>query len=105
MEKIDIRQSLDADMPPLERLYPAAFPDEDLLPLVRHLLMHEPGILSLVAETGDGLTGHILFTPCGITDSGTRAALLAPLAVAPACQRQGIGTALIHEGLKQLKSA
>jgi len=105
MHKIKIRQSLDTDMPAIERLYPAAFPDEDLLPLVRHLLMHEPGISSLVAEAGQTLAGHILFTLCGISGSDIQAALLAPLAVAPGHQRQGIGTALIREGLQQLRSA
>jgi putative acetyltransferase len=102
MDKIKIRQSLDTDMPALERLYPAAFPDEDLLPLVKHLLLHEPRILSLVAQAGEHLAGHILFTLCGITDSDIQTALLAPLAVAPMHQRQGIGTALIREGLQEL---
>ncbi|WP_339763998.1 hypothetical protein [uncultured Hoeflea sp.] len=60
MHKIKIRQSLDTDMPAIERLYPAAFPDEDLLPLVRHLLTGEPDILSLVAEAGQSIAGHVL---------------------------------------------
>lgn len=102
MDKIEIRPGLDADMPAIEQLYPAAFPDEDLLPLVRHLLMHEPRILSLVAEAGQHVAGHILFTLCSISGSDNQAALLAPLAVTPEYQRQGIGTALIREGLKQL---
>ena len=105
MHKFDIRHSHATDMPSIERLYPSAFPDEDLLPLVRHLLTHEPGILSLVAECGDNLSGHILFTLCSTSGTDTKAALLAPLAVSPDCQRQGIGTALIREGLQQLRSA
>lgn len=110
MHKFDIRHSDTADMPSIERLYPAAFPDEDLLPLVRHLLTHEPGILSLVAQaensgSGQPVTGHILFTLSSISGSDIRAALLAPLAVAPHCQRQGIGTALIRKGLQDLASS
>ena len=102
MHKINIRQSRPDDLPSIERLYPAAFPDEDLLPLVRHLLMHESGIRSLVAEAGQTLAGHILFTLCSISGSDIRAALLAPLAVAPEQQRKGVGTALIREGLRLL---
>lgn len=104
MDKIKIRQSLDTDMPALERLYPAAFPDEDLLPLVKQLLMHEPRILSLVAQAGEHLAGHVLFTLCSLSDTDIQAALLAPLAVAPVHQKQGIGTALIREDLQQLGS-
>ena len=105
MHDIDIRHSVDADMPSLERLYPEAFPDEDLLPLVRHLLEEEPGILSLVASADGSLAGHILFTICGVTDNEQSVAMLAPLAVAPKWQRQGVGTALIRDGLKRLEQA
>ena len=105
MHDIAIRRSRGGDMPSINQLYPDAFPDEDLLPLVGQLLTEEPDILSLVAESDQAMAGHILFTLCGMTDSDTRAALLAPLAVAPECQRQGVGTALIREGLKQLQSA
>lgn len=90
-------------MASIERLYPAAFPEEDLLPLVRQLLTEDPGILSLVAEAGEATVGHILFTLCGISGSDAKAALLAPLAVAPEWQRKGIGSALIREGLSRLK--
>lgn len=52
--------------------------------------------LSLVAEIGGELAGHILFTKAQV---GTKDVLvLAPLSVRPKFQRQGIGTALIAEG-------
>lgn len=104
-QTIQIRHSRPDDLASIARLYPQAFPDEDLLPLVRHLLTQEPDILSLVAEAEQSLSGHILFTICGLTGTDVRAALLAPLAVAPAWQRQGVGTALIRESLRQLQSA
>lgn len=103
MHAIDIRQGQPDDMASIEKLYPAAFPEEDLLPLVRQLLAEEPGILSLVAEAGDAMAGHILFTLCAMTGSDARAALLAPLGVAPQWQRKGIGSSLIREGLNRLK--
>lgn len=103
MHGLEIRDSRDSDLPAIDSLYPRAFPDEDLLLLVRRLLAEEPGTFSLVAVGGGSLAGHILFTPGAITGSTFRAALLAPLAVAPEWQRQGVGSALIREGLSRLK--
>lgn len=55
--------------------------------------------LSLVAEQGGKIVGHILFTKVQI---GTQQALaLAPLSVLPEYQRQGIGSALISKGHKR----
>ncbi|MDP2118973.1 MAG: N-acetyltransferase [Hoeflea sp.] len=110
MPEIEIRESRPEDLAALEALYPAAFPDEDLLPVVRALLASEPGILSpgilsLVASVDDELTGHVLFTPCGLSGSPARLAMLAPLAVAPQWQRRGIGKALIRDGLDRLEQA
>lgn len=60
--------------------------------------------LSLVAKD-DGIVGHILFTP--VTVSGPERTVtgmgLAPAAVAPDRQRQGIGSALIERGLATLR--
>jgi len=55
---------------------------------------------SLVAEKGGQVVGHILFTDLPIlTDAATVSALaLAPLAVSPAFQRRGIGSALVRRG-------
>jgi putative acetyltransferase len=104
-ENFDIRESVSDDGPAIEKLYPAAFPEEDLLPLVRQLLREDTGVLSLVAIAGDDHAGHIIFTICGIDDKPDRVALLGPLAVAPARQRQGVGSALIGAGLQRLKGA
>ncbi len=62
--------------------------------------------LSLVALRGDAVVGHILFSPIHIERDGNdvpaiaRALALAPMAVRPAYQRQGIGSALVRAGLK-----
>ena len=50
-----IRLSTRTDMPQIETLYPAAFPDEDLLPLVTDLLDLPEGVLSLVATVDDSV--------------------------------------------------
>lgn len=57
--------------------------------------------LSLVAEFDDSLVGHILFSKIQIQDGVVAhpALALAPLAVLPEYQRQGIGSRLVAEGL------
>ena len=58
--------------------------------------------MSLVAEIDGEVIGHILFSRVAIiTKSGTVDALsLAPMAVMPDCQRQGIGSKLVEAGLR-----
>ena len=104
-DKLDIRDSLPDDVTSIEALYPDAFPDEDLLPLLRDLLREEPVVLSLVGIVDSALVGHVIFTTCGIAGRADTVALLGPLAVAPAWQRQGIGSALVHAGLRRLDAA
>lgn len=100
---VTIRESVPADARAIESLYPLAFPDENLLPLVRKLLLDPMGTLSLVAVVGSEIAGNVIFTPCSLDDGKTRAALLAPLAVAPDHQRQGTGSALVRAGLERLR--
>ncbi len=105
IEKIDIRESLADDVAAIEALYPKAFPDEDLLPLVRSLLEEESLVLSLVGMAGEVLAGHVLFTTCGLAGKTASVALLGPIAVAPDRQRRGIGGALVRAGLQRLNNA
>jgi len=104
-EKLGIRESAPSDAASIEMLYPDAFPDEDLLPLVRELLREKSVTLSLVAIVDQALVGHVLFTLCSVEGSSVKVALLGPLAVASDWQRQGIGGALIRKGLQLLKNA
>lgn len=63
-------------------------------------------ILSLLAFDENKAVGHILFTRVYINEMTTTQPLvhiLAPLAVLPEYQKQGIGGLLINEGLKKLK--
>ncbi len=105
IEKIEIRESLPNDITTIEKLYPEAFPDEDLFPLVRELQSDGSNALSLVATADNALVGHVVFTPCSIAGNTNMVALLGPLAVAPAWQRQGIGKAIVREGLQRLENA
>jgi putative acetyltransferase len=62
--------------------------------------------LSLVAvdENRAAVVGHILFTPVVVESHGGRVVGmgLAPMAVHPDCQRQGIGSTLVRHGLRIL---
>ena len=62
---------------------------------------------SLVAEEAGRVVGHILFSDLSIvTPHGVVEALsLAPMAVVPDRQRQGIGSALVREGLRACTEA
>ena len=104
-DDIDIRDSLPSDVSSIETLYPDAFPDEDLLPVVGELLREEAGVLSLVGVADGALVGHVIFTACGVAGSTEEVSLLAPLAVASARQRQGIGSALVRAGLRRVEYA
>jgi putative acetyltransferase len=100
-----IRDTGPADAVPLAALYPAAFPSEDLWPLVRALLQDNVAHSSLAAFHDGCLVGHVAFTICGIEGDHGQVALLGPLAVAPALQRRGIGRALVQAGLPRLAGA
>ena len=102
---LEIRESTRKDIAAIESLYPQAFPEEDLLPLVRDLLARPSLVISLVAVTDSEVSGHAAFTKCVISGSSVQTALLGPLAVMPLRQRQGIGSALVRAGLEQLRRA
>ncbi len=63
--------------------------------------------LSLVAEAAGVLVGHLLLSAIAIrTERGDVPALaLAPVAVLPERQGQGVGTALIEHGLERARAA
>ena len=59
--------------------------------------------VSLVAEMDGRVIGHIAFSPVTISDGTPDWYGLGPVSVSPEYQRQGIGKALIREGLAQLR--
>jgi len=61
--------------------------------------------LSLVAEIDGLVVGHIAFSPVSISDGTEEWHGLGPVSVRPDLQRQGIGKALIWEGLARLRTS
>ena len=59
--------------------------------------------LSLVAEAGEGIVGHIAFSPVRIDGRTVDWYGLGPVSVAPDLHGQGIGAALVREGLDRLR--
>jgi putative acetyltransferase len=61
-------------------------------------------VISLVAEDGGVVVGHVMFAPVLLAGHPLLKIMgLAPLAVAPEHQRKGIGSALVRTGLDQCK--
>ena len=100
---LQIRQTDESDLDDLLRVERAAFGQDAEAELVRNLLADPTArpLVSLMAFDDDRPVGHVLFTAARSGDA--EAALLAPLAVVPGRQNQGIGGKLIVEGLKLLK--
>ena len=104
---VTIRDERPDDVAAVRRVNELAFGQPQEADVVEALRRACPGLLSLVALDGDELVGHILFSPATIdlADGARRGMGLAPMAVLPARQRQGIGTMLVEAGLARLRQA
>lgn len=98
-----ITESTSADTQAIKTLLDQAFEQPDEGTLVEKLLKSDHFIpeLSLLAWNGETLVAYLLFTLMHIeTTAGLQPSLaLAPIAVSPSCQKQGIGQWLINHGL------
>lgn len=66
-------------------------------------LVEAAALLDLVAVEGAQVVGHVLGAPADV--GGTEVVAVAPLAVAPDRQGDGIGSALVHELLRRAEAA
>lgn len=106
-----IRAERPEDLPQIREVNRLAFGQADEADLVDRLRADGDVLVSLVALGTDGGTnggtngridGHILFSRlviAGADGAKIEAAALAPVAVRPDCQRQGLGSALIRAGI------
>jgi putative acetyltransferase len=109
---VEIRNETSADREAIRALVYAAFCGHP---------QHEPGsepveqrivdalrdagalTLSLVAESNGDVIGHVAFSPVAIAGASAGWYGLGPVAVRPDRQRQGVGAALIEDGLIRLR--
>jgi predicted N-acetyltransferase YhbS len=99
---VTVRAETSEDQEAIREVNRQAFGREDEARLVDSLRDGGYARVSLVAEEVGQVVGHVLFSDLPIvTQTGTLHALaLAPVAVLPDRQRQGIGSRLIREGLR-----
>lgn len=104
---VSIRPERPADSGAIRRVVEAAFPTAAEAHLVELLRAGGHLLISLVAEMDGAIAGHIAFSPVAIDGvAGEEIGVgLAPVAVHPDCQRQGIGSRLIREGLTACEGA
>ena len=83
----------------------AAFGTHTEATLVDVLRTSDDDFISLVAEFGNDVVGHICFSRVVIEGAAatTRVSALAPLAVRPHDQRRGIGSMLVASGLDECR--
>jgi putative acetyltransferase len=100
-----IRQESQEDYQAVYALNALAFGQSKEAILVDKLRIGEAFVpeLSLVATSHEKVVGHILFTKIHITPHNLVSLALAPMAVLPTYQRQGIGEELIRHGLQKAK--
>lgn len=100
-----IREALKADLPSVLSVERAAFGSDEEANLVDDLLNDPTArpLISLLALQNDRPVGHILFTTGRLEPKASLSiSILAPLAVVPDSQEQGIGGKLVEYGLRVL---
>lgn len=100
-----IRPEQAGDAPAIRRVHESAFPTPAEADLVDALRASGDQWLSLVAVDGWEVVGHVAFSPVTVGGEQASGVGLAPVAVHPDHQRQGLGTRLTTEGLAVCRSA
>ena len=106
--KVTLRSETDADASAITDLTVSAFKTLEISNhteqfIITALRAAKALTVSLVAEVDGRVIGHIAFSPVTISDGTRNWYGLGPVSVLPDYQRQGIGKALIQEGLSRLK--
>ena len=98
-----IREASPTEYAAIRAVLTHSFPTKDEANLVEQLRADGDVLFELIAANDIAIYGHVLYSRLAIERAGgaIRAAALAPVAVLPAFQRQGVGAALIQAGNAQ----
>lgn len=100
-----IRTATRDDADAVRSVHLAAFPEgeRELISEVAVDMLCETAVLSLVAEVDEAIIGHVAFSPVTSRDTTEHLGyILAPLAVSPTNQKQGVASQLIKSGVQHL---
>src|SRR5438093_8191051 len=99
---IVVRTETTEDHESVRRVNELAFEQPNEADLVDGLRANARPYISLVAVVDKQVVGHIFFSPVSVeSENGVFTAMgLAPMAVLPEYQNQGIGSQLVRDGLK-----
>ncbi len=102
-----VRAFEQSDTGAVSRLVKAAFGGDGEVALIETLRREGEMVCEFVAATPSEVVGHIAFSRLSMQSGGKglRAVALAPLAVAPAHQRSGVGKTLTRFALSALREA
>jgi len=103
---LTIRQETPEDIAAIRYVNEQAFGQNEEAELVEKLRNRAALSLSLIAVQKNEIVGHIAFSPVVIESeySSFEAIALAPMAVLPAYQQQGIGRQLVRAGLEECRN-
>jgi len=103
-----IRLAQETDLVSILKVIETAYSDEEnkvIMNFVQELSSENtsPSIKSLVAEVDNQVIGYVSYSPIYLkSDTNITGYILAPLAVSPEHQKQGVGSNLINAGIDML---
>lgn len=105
-----IRPETEADIEAITEITRLAFENHPFSRNTEQFIIHalrraDALTVSLVAEIGGAVVGHIAFSPVTLGDGSEKWYGMGPISVRPDYQRQGIGSRLVSEGLGLLRDA
>ena len=86
----------------IRRVVDEAFDDTDTSPIVDAIRASDRFVpaLSLVAVSDGHIVGHVMSSYVDLVPVNRRVLQVGPVAVVPSRQRQGVGTAMMHETIR-----